>query len=82
MGVFFAFSRKGKSMSYPICALQDRHLQQAFALTQRLKWPHRLADWLNTLGLVEVDRPVAMIHGKPWQPQGMLAFGLMSQAMA
>lgn len=41
-----------------------------------------LGDWLNTLGLLEVDRPVAMIHGKPWQPQGMLAFGLMSQAMA
>jgi hypothetical protein len=41
-----------------------------------------LGDWLNTLGLLEVDRPVAMIHGKAWQPQGMLAFGLMSQAMA
>ncbi|MDW8847336.1 GNAT family N-acetyltransferase [Erwinia sp. MMLR14_017] len=41
-----------------------------------------LGDWLNTLGLTEVDGPVTMIKGVPWQPNGMLAYGLMSQAMA
>lgn len=41
-----------------------------------------LGDWLTTLGLTEVDRPVTMIKGVPWQPNGMLAYGLMSQAMA
>ncbi|WP_345827999.1 GNAT family N-acetyltransferase [Erwinia sp. HDF1-3R] len=41
-----------------------------------------LGEWLTTLGLIEVDRPVTMIRGVPWQPQEMQAFGLMSQAMA
>ncbi|WP_428943414.1 GNAT family N-acetyltransferase [Pantoea sp. FN060301] len=41
-----------------------------------------LSPWLTSLGLIEVDRPTAMILGTPWQPDGMLAFGLMSQAMA
>lgn len=41
-----------------------------------------LGDWLNSLGISEVDRPVAMLRGVPWQPAGMLPFGLMSQAMA
>lgn len=40
-----------------------------------------LGSWLNHLGLHEVDRPTAMIRGTPWQPEGVLAFGLMSQAM-
>jgi len=41
-----------------------------------------LSAWLNACGLHEVDGPVAMIRGVPWQPSGMLTFGLMSQAMA
>ncbi|MEM6160991.1 GNAT family N-acetyltransferase [Erwinia sp. P6884] len=41
-----------------------------------------LSPWLTSLGLYEVDRPTAMLRGAPWQPDGMLAFGLMSQAMA
>ena len=39
-------------------------------------------DWLNTLGLAQVDCPTTMVRGKPWQPEGVRAFGLMSQAMA
>lgn len=39
-------------------------------------------DWLNTLGLAEVDCPTTMIKGVPWQPDGVQAFGLMTQAMA
>ncbi len=41
-----------------------------------------LGDWLNTLGLVQVDCPATMVRGTPWQPDGVRAFGLMSQAMA
>ncbi|WP_240116311.1 GNAT family N-acetyltransferase [Erwinia endophytica] len=41
-----------------------------------------LGDWLNTLGMHEVDAPTTMMRGVPWQPDGMLAFGLMTQAMA
>lgn len=41
-----------------------------------------LGDWLNTLGLPQVDAPVTMYKGTPWQPAGMKTFGLMSQAMA
>ncbi|MGK6327889.1 GNAT family N-acetyltransferase [Erwinia sp. DT-104] len=41
-----------------------------------------LGDWLATLGMAQVDMPVTMHKGKPWQPQGVRAFGLMSQAMA
>lgn len=41
-----------------------------------------LGDWLNTVGLPQVDAPVTMYKGKPWQPAGIKTFGLMSQAMA
>jgi len=41
-----------------------------------------LASWLNTLGLDQVDAPTTMVRGTPWTPQGMQAFGLMTQAMA
>lgn len=41
-----------------------------------------LGDWLNTLGMTEVDGPIAMIRGVSWQPEGMQTFGLMSQAMS
>ncbi|MEI2263965.1 GNAT family N-acetyltransferase [Erwinia sp. CGal63] len=41
-----------------------------------------LGDWLTTLGMVQVDAPVTMYKGATWQPQGIRAFGLMSQAMA
>ncbi|WP_147198681.1 GNAT family N-acetyltransferase [Pantoea sp. CCBC3-3-1] len=41
-----------------------------------------LGDWLNTLGLAQVDRPTTMVRGKAWQPEDVRAFGLMSQAMA
>jgi len=41
-----------------------------------------LGDWLTTLGMVQVDAPVTMYKGAAWQPQGIRAFGLMSQAMA
>lgn len=43
-----------------------------------------LGEWLNTLGLVQVDAPVLMVKGTPWtaQADGMQPFGLMTQAMA
>ena len=41
-----------------------------------------LGDWLSTLGLAQVDCPTTMVCGKAWQPEGVRAFGLMSQAMA
>lgn len=41
-----------------------------------------LAAWLTSLGLAEVDASAIMYKGQPWQPQGVLAFGLMSQALA
>lgn len=41
-----------------------------------------LGEWLNSQGLIIVDRGVTMVRGVPWQPDGMLAFGLMSQAMS
>lgn len=41
-----------------------------------------LGDWLNTLGLAQVDCPTTMVRGSRWQPEGVRAFGLMSQAMA
>ncbi|WP_142501542.1 GNAT family N-acetyltransferase [Klebsiella sp. 2680] len=43
-----------------------------------------LAEWLETLGMAQVDAPVTMIRGTVWSPLdgGMQAFGLMTQAMA
>ncbi|MBD8213464.1 GNAT family N-acetyltransferase [Erwinia persicina] len=43
-----------------------------------------IGPWLTGLGLVEVDTPVTMYKGVPWQPEtgGMQAFALMSQALA
>ncbi len=41
-----------------------------------------LGEWLVTLGLEQVDAPTTMVRGTPWTPQGMQAFGLMTQAMA
>ncbi len=41
-----------------------------------------LGDWLNGLGLIQVDSPTTMMRGVAWQPDGMQAFGLMTQAMA
>lgn len=41
-----------------------------------------LSEWLNTLGMTQVDAPVIMYKGEAWQPQGVQAFGLMTQAMA
>ncbi|WP_437613538.1 GNAT family N-acetyltransferase [Erwinia sp. V71] len=42
-----------------------------------------LGDWLNQLGLPQVDAPTTMVKGTPWQPDadGAQVFGLMSQAM-
>ncbi|MEN5015059.1 GNAT family N-acetyltransferase [Erwinia sp. Eh17-17] len=43
-----------------------------------------MGPWLTALGLVEVDAPVTMYKGTPWQPEagGMQAFALMNQALA
>ncbi|NKI73355.1 GNAT family N-acetyltransferase [Dickeya sp. CFBP 2040] len=43
-----------------------------------------LGDWLADCGLQQVDAPVTMIRGAPWQPEvgGMRAWALMTQAMA
>jgi len=41
-----------------------------------------MSDWLQRLGLEQVDAPTTMVRGTPWTPQGMQAFGLMTQAMA
>ncbi|ARJ44310.1 hypothetical protein B1H58_14865 [Pantoea alhagi] len=40
-----------------------------------------LGSWLQTLGLQPVDNPLRMVRGSEWQPQGMTAWSLMSQAM-
>lgn len=40
-----------------------------------------LGAWLQALGLRAVDRPLRMVHGDDWQPQGVSAWSLMSQAM-
>ncbi|MCW0310881.1 hypothetical protein NB694_000681 [Pantoea ananatis] len=41
-----------------------------------------MAVWFESLGLSNVDSPVTMVRGDVWMPQGMQAFGLMTQAMA
>jgi len=41
-----------------------------------------MAAWLESLGIPQVDAPATMVRGTPWTPQGMQAFGLMTQAMA
>lgn len=41
-----------------------------------------MAAWLERLGIPQVDAPTTMVRGTPWTPQGMHAFGLMTQAMA
>jgi GNAT superfamily N-acetyltransferase len=41
-----------------------------------------MAAWLTSLGIPQVDAPTTMVRGTPWTPQGMQAFGLMTQAMA
>jgi len=41
-----------------------------------------MAAWLESLGIPQVDAPPTMVRGTPWTPQGMQAFGLMTQAMA
>ncbi|WJV52278.1 GNAT family N-acetyltransferase [Prodigiosinella aquatilis] len=43
-----------------------------------------LGSWLRDCGLQQVDAPVMMIRGTPWQPTpaGMSAFALMTQALA
>ncbi|RNM19817.1 N-acetyltransferase [Dickeya undicola] len=43
-----------------------------------------LGSWLVDCGLQQVDAPVTMIRGAPWQPEadGMRAWALMTQAMA
>lgn len=41
-----------------------------------------MAAWLESLGIPQVDAPTTMVRGTPWSPQGMQAFGLMTQAMA
>ncbi|MDH1171305.1 GNAT family N-acetyltransferase [Pantoea agglomerans] len=41
-----------------------------------------MAAWLQSLGIPQVDAPTTMVRGTPWTPQGMQAFGLMTQAMA
>ncbi|MCX3309183.1 GNAT family N-acetyltransferase [Pantoea vagans] len=41
-----------------------------------------MAAWLESLGIPQVDAPTTMVRGTPWTPQGMQAFGLMTQAMA
>lgn len=41
-----------------------------------------MTTWLESLGIPQVDAPTTMVRGTPWTPQGMQAFGLMTQAMA
>ncbi|MDN8542368.1 MULTISPECIES: GNAT family N-acetyltransferase [Erwinia] len=41
-----------------------------------------LGEWLVALGMVQVDEPITMYKGTPWQPQDVRAFALVSQAMA
>ncbi|MGK3141696.1 GNAT family N-acetyltransferase [Pantoea sp. C2G6] len=41
-----------------------------------------MSAWLHSLGIDQVDAPTTMVRGTPWTPQGMQAFGLMTQAMA
>ncbi|AVV38343.1 GNAT family N-acetyltransferase [Pantoea vagans] len=41
-----------------------------------------MAAWLESLDIPQVDAPTTMVRGTPWTPQGMQAFGLMTQAMA
>lgn len=36
-------------MTLELKAMNETHLDAAFALTQRLKWPHRRADWQQAL---------------------------------
>lgn len=43
--------------------------------------PASFCGWLNDVGLSEVDAPVMMVRGTPWQSQDVQAFALMSQAM-
>ena len=40
-------------MTIEFTAMNETHLDEAFALTQRLKWPHRRADWQQALLLGE-----------------------------
>lgn len=40
-------------MTIEFVAMNETHLDAAFALTQRLKWPHRRADWQQALLLGE-----------------------------
>ncbi|QHM75039.1 hypothetical protein C7M52_00986 [Mixta theicola] len=40
-----------------------------------------LGPWLARCGLQAVDRPLRMVRGDEWQPQGITAWSLMSQAM-
>ena len=42
----------------------------------------QMAARLQSRGLPQVDAPATMVRGTPWTPQGMQAFGLMTQAMA
>ncbi|MDJ0038642.1 MULTISPECIES: GNAT family N-acetyltransferase [Pantoea] len=76
----------------PVIA-QDFPVAQALtaALMQSLKGEYLrmdtdatlpLAAWLESLGLTNVDAPITMVRGDVWVPQGMQAFGLMTQAMA
>jgi predicted N-acetyltransferase YhbS len=49
-------------MTLELKAMNETHLDAAFALTQRLKWPHRRADWQQALllgdGLVAEENGV------------------------
>ncbi len=40
-------------MTLEIKAMNETHLDAAYALTQQLKWPHRRADWQQALLLGE-----------------------------
>lgn len=41
----------------------------------------QLARWLDTAGLVRVDRVTAMLRGDRVEPQGVRTFGLVTQAL-
>ena len=47
-------------MTIEFVAMNETHLDAAFALTQQVKWPHRRADWQQALrlgeGLVAVEK--------------------------
>lgn len=90
---FASLRRFGRGWVIGPIAAQNFPVAQALtaALMQGLKGEYLrmdtdaalpLAAWLESLGLINVDSPVTMVRGEVWVPQGMQAYGLMTQAMA